>query len=120
MSKHIFPRYLLIIAFTGGLVHSSLHYGKSFFQGASPMNVSGNRLAAFLGVSARTIGRFEQAGILKRQRTGKFLLQQSVQRLFEHFKARHDWAFAQLRQHKIFNESWGDVFEPPHRRTHHG
>lgn len=84
------------------------------------MNVSGNRLAAFLGVSARTIGRFEQAGILKRQRTGKFLLQQSVQRLFEHFKTRHDWAFAQLRQHKIFNESWGDVFEPPHRRTHHG
>jgi DNA-binding XRE family transcriptional regulator len=90
------------------------------FGGASVMRMSGRELAAFIGVSARSIGRLEQDGMLERQRNGQFDLQRSVQRLLNHFMTRERWAFQQLRRHRIFNESWGDVFEPPHRRAHHG
>ena len=48
------------------------------------MNVSARQLAAFLAVSPRSIGRFEQAGVLARERNGKFDLQRSVQRLLTH------------------------------------
>ena len=84
------------------------------------MNASARQLAAYLGISARTIGRFEQAGLVVRGRNGTFPLQESVQRLLDHFMTRERWAFQQLRRHRIFNEKWGDVFEPRHRRTHHG
>ena len=84
------------------------------------MKMSGRQLAACVRMSARTIGRLERAGVLERQGDGTFPLQENVQRLFEHFKTRPDWAFAQLRKHRIFNESWGDVFETRQRRTHHG
>ena len=47
---------------------------------------------------------------VERQRNGQFDLQRSVRRLFKHFKTRHDWAFGQLRQFRIFDKTTGDVF----------
>jgi hypothetical protein len=79
------------------------------------MHMSGRELASFLGISPRTIGRLELDGVLEREADGMFHLRKSVRRLFTHYKVRHDWAFAQLRRYRIFNESWGDVFKPPHR-----
>ena len=80
------------------------------------MNVSGNRLADFLGVSARTIGRLEQDGLLERGPDGTFALERSVQCLLSHFMVRERWAFAQLARFRIFNERSGDVFEPRRHR----
>jgi hypothetical protein len=74
--------------------------------------MSARELAAFVGVSARTIGRFEQAGVLARERHGRFDLQRSAQRLLTHLLVRERWAFQQLRRHRIFDEQSGDVFEP--------
>lgn len=76
------------------------------------MNVSARELAVWVGVSARTIGRFERDGLLARGGEGKFPLQASVQRLLDHFMVRERWAFQQLRRHRIFDEQSGDVFEP--------
>ena len=80
------------------------------------MNVSGNKLAAFLGISARTVGRLEQDGLLERQRNGTFALQHSVQRLLSHFMVRERWAFQRLARFRIFDERTGDVFEPRRHR----
>jgi Mn-dependent DtxR family transcriptional regulator len=80
------------------------------------MNVSGNRLAEFLGVSARTVGRLERDGLLERQRDGTFALQHSVQRLLSHFMVRERWAFQRLARFRIFDERSGDVFEPRRHR----
>ena len=80
------------------------------------MNLSGRKLAAFLGISPRTVGRLEQAGLLERQRDGTFALQSSVQRLLGYYMPREQWAFHQLRLHRIFDEASGDVFEPPRHR----
>ena len=80
------------------------------------MNVSARQLAAFLAVSPRSIGRFEQAGVLARERNGKFDLQRSVQRLLTHLLVRERWAFQQLRRFRIFDELTGDVFDPHHHR----
>ena len=76
------------------------------------MYLSGRELAVFLGISARTVGRFEQAGLLSRGTNGKFQLQESIVRLLDHFMTRERWAFHQLRRHRIFDEHTGDVFEP--------
>ena len=80
------------------------------------MNVSGNKLAEFLGISARTIGRLERAGVLERQRNGTFTLQSSVQGLLSHLMVRERWAFQQLARFRIFDERTGDVFEPRRHR----
>jgi hypothetical protein len=61
-------------------------------------------------VAAHSIGRFEQAGILERQRNGKLDLKRSVQRLLDHFMNRERWAFGQLRRFGIFGEQDVDVF----------
>ena len=78
------------------------------------VTVSGNRLAAFLGVSARSIGRLERRGLIERRKDGTFPLEQSVQRLFHHYLRREHWAFAQLRRFRIFDETAGDVFDGHH------
>ena len=57
------------------------------------MNVSARQLAAFLATSPGSIGRFEQAGVLARQRNGKFDLQRSVQRLLT-WPVPQFWAIA--------------------------
>jgi len=75
------------------------------------MKKTARELAVFIGVSARTIGRFERDGFLEREHDGKFHLQKSVQRLLANFMVRERWAFAQLRRHRIFDELTGDVFE---------
>ena len=80
------------------------------------IHLSGRDLAIFCGISARSIGRFEQAGVLERERNGWFDLQRSVQRLLTHLLIRERWAFQQLRRHRIFNEHWGDVFEANRHR----
>jgi hypothetical protein len=72
--------------------------------------MSGRKLADFLGISARTIGRLERDGVLERQRSGKFDCQTSVQRLLAHFMTRERWAFRQLRRFRIIDELSGDVF----------
>lgn len=78
--------------------------------------MSGRQLATYLAISPRSIGRFESAGVLERERNGQYDLQRSMQRLLTHLLVRERWAFQQLRRHKIFNEQWGDVFEP-HRHS---
>lgn len=75
------------------------------------MTMSGRELAAYLAISPRSIGRFEAAGVLERERNGQFDLQHSVQCLLNHLLLRERWAFAQLRRHRIFDEHTGDVFE---------
>jgi len=80
------------------------------------MSLSGRKLAAFLGISPRTVGRLERAGLLERQRDGTFALQRSVERLLNHFMVRERWAFQQLARFRIFDERSGDLFEPPRQR----
>ena len=48
------------------------------------MNVNARKLAAFIAVSPRLIGRFEQAGVLEHEHNGQFDLRCSVQRLLIH------------------------------------
>jgi hypothetical protein len=74
------------------------------------MLMSGRELAAFIGVSPRSIGRLVQDGVLEREADGTFVLQKSVRQLFRYLKPRHDWAFRQLRRFRMFDESSGDVF----------
>jgi hypothetical protein len=83
------------------------------------MNISGRQLAQFLGISARTVGRFERDGLLVRQRDGAFDVRSSVQGLLNYFMVRERWAFQYMRLHRLFDETQGDVFEPP-RRSRHG
>jgi hypothetical protein len=73
------------------------------------MNVSGNELAGFLGISPRTLGRLEQSGIIERE-NGMFNPQRSVERLLSHFMRRERWAFQQLARFRIFDEKKGDRF----------
>jgi DNA-binding XRE family transcriptional regulator len=75
------------------------------------MNMSARQLAAFVGVSPRTIGRLVQDGVLEREADGTFVLQKSVRQLFRYLNARHDWAFRQLRRFRMFDESTGDIFQ---------
>jgi predicted AAA+ superfamily ATPase len=82
------------------------------------MNVSARYLAKFLGVSARTIGRFNAQGYLYQLQDKSFALQPSVKDLLKYLMQREKWAFAQLRKFRIFNERTGDIFEP--RRSRHG
>jgi hypothetical protein len=65
--------------------------------------MSARELADFLGISARTIGRLERDGVLKRQRNGKFDLRVSVQYLLAHFMTRERWAYSQLRRFRIID-----------------
>ena len=80
------------------------------------MNVSGRQLANFLGLSARSIGRLAQAGVLEWMPDGSFALQPSVQRLLKHYSTRERWAFGQLRRFRMFDERTGDVMPEPRRR----
>ena len=81
-----------------------------FMTDVNEIKVSARALAAFVGISPRTIGRFEEDGIIEREHDGKFHLRDSTQDLLIHFMTRERWAFRQLRRFRILDDIDDGIF----------
>lgn len=63
------------------------------------MNLSARQLSKLLGVSARSLGRYEQDGVIQRETDGLFCLQKVVPLLLRHWTNRAVMAEKLCRQY---------------------